>query len=232
MNLVEVQRFLETATPVLTVMVLVVSLVILWRGIVEEQQRRRLIERLEASRAALSRANYLLTVAHAVTQATESVYFVSSTIEEEGDELPLQRLIEARQRAMGRVKDYRAIVPRDALRIKGAYELLTSGVEVLVSGRLAFGDLNFTIIDGRIAVLGVPAHKSGPSTVGLAAHSTMLITLLQSWYEILLKDEQTEPLREFATRIIAMATKQGTPPELIEARTGVPAQVQREWLQR
>ena len=193
----------------------------------ERRQRDRFIRRLDAVVEIVSRENYLLTLARYVREAQTEVLFLSSTITRQEDQSALKELRSARNKAIKRTTTYQAIIPEESGRIEGGYELFEAKVDVLVSERLLDSDVNLTIIDGEVAVIGLPLRPGGPSENGVTIHSGPLIDLLSKYYQSLLPDANSFKL--YASRRILQLQEARNGLPAIKEWTGIPPEVQREW---
>lgn len=194
----------------------------------EIRERDRLLEQMEHAKEIVSRRQYLLSLAIQVRKANDEVLFTTSTMQEEGDREALSELEEAKRQALQRVKVYEAIVPESTERMRSIRELKSSGVTVLVSGDLNHCDLNFTIVDGKVAVVGVPDTEGGSSNLGLSTSSGILISMLLDRYRSLKKNSKT--YEHFATQYIREARNLGLAPRNIEDRSGITSGEQQEFL--
>lgn len=206
---------------VLTVLVLAVSAYVVYQGFQEGRQRHRLTRRLDAAIEVVARENYLLTLARYVRETQHEVLFVSSTLSHEGDEPALKELREARNKVINRTSStYQAVIPPEQGRIKGGYELHKAKVNVRVSDGALNSDLNFTIIDGEYAVLGLPLYPGGPSVNGVVIHSGPLIHLLKTYYQTLI--ETSEAFEDYAGRRIRDLRAAHNNAALIQTWTDIP----------
>ena len=136
---------------------LVVTLVLLVYNIHEGRQRANLLAEVGRATKVLTRQEYFYTLIETMLDAKEEIVGCITGRPPAGDDIPLMRhLIGTIEKMAAKKVRIRYLLPKFPDRLQVGVSYARAGAEVFFSSCLMVHNIRYSIIDGRVVVLGIP----------------------------------------------------------------------------
>jgi hypothetical protein len=148
---------LETLLLILESVLLVATIILLVMSIREGRGRDRLIEEVSRATKVLTRNEYFIHVFDAMIDARGEVFaWITGRLPTGDDDKRTRQIINIIEKLRNEGVAVRYLVPRFQDRIHIAWRYTAAGAEVRFSSCPLVDDFRYTVVDGAVAVTGVP----------------------------------------------------------------------------
>jgi len=200
----------------------------------EHRGRSLLLDALFRATRELTRYEYFLAVVDSIRAAQRSIAGIVTGRKPTTDlgREAIKDITKALEEASRRGVRIRYIIYKSPERLHIGYLYRRLGAEVRVNPAVAFNDLRYMIVDGRINVLGLAGReRSAPTRMGYLINSATLARILMEDFERLW--ENSEPIEDYTRELVEEIIRKSpqATEEAIAAQLDIPRDVVAEILE-
>lgn len=131
-----------------------------------------------------SRPEYLLEIINSVEKSNESVLLCLQKLEPSKTNENIRKLQETLEKVKNEGREVRILAPGGIEKVEASYELSKKkGIPIKILDYLNDGDLKFTIVDSRIAIISIKAEEpKSPGDIGVVIRSERLNKILRDYF--------------------------------------------------
>jgi len=187
---------------------LVATLALLLLSRRESKSREMMMQHFSSVADVITRQEYFVAVVDIIQKAEKwlcASVTASPPTPEEGE--VIEQILKALKDASGRGVSIRYLVPLSPDRLQMAKKYKSSGAEVRLHPSLPFSDVRYTIVDGKITLIGVPARKGKkePTRKGYSIPSESVAQLFKSNFESLWNSPDSKPYDAYLKELVSQA---------------------------
>jgi hypothetical protein len=176
---------IELVLLLLESLLLVATIILLLYNIHEGKQRDNLLREVGKATRVLTRQEYFFTVMDSMLDAKQEIVgCITGTAPSDDDIKMTSRITDTIGRMSKAGVSIKYLLPKFPDRLRIGVEYAKAGAEVLFSSCFMVHNLRFSVIDGRVAVLGVPEHigEKEATKKGYRIPSEGLARLLRNYF--------------------------------------------------
>ena len=193
---------IELGLLLLESLLLVATIILLLYNIREGRQRENLLMEVERATRVLTRQEYFFTLMESMHDAQQEIVGCITGSTPSGDDIKMTRnIIDTIRRMSQKGVRIQYLLPKFPDRLQIGIEYAKAGAEILFSSCFMIHNLRFSVIDGRIAVLGIPENigEKEATKKGYKIPSEGLAFLLRNYF---ITCEKQIGLKEYLQEVI------------------------------
>lgn len=211
---------------IVELILLIATLALLLLSRRESKSREKMMQHFTSVADVITRQEYFVAVIESIQKAKDWIYasVTGSPPSHEESEV-IEQILKAISDASSRGVSLRYILPLSPDRLQMAKRYRQSGVQVKLHPSLPFSDARYTIVDGKIVLIGVPARKGKkePTRKGYSIPSESVAHLFREKFEELWNSSEAKTYEQYLRELVtqAFSVEAGVSSELLANNLGV-----------